>query len=105
MKAPRILLSGSEATVEYRFSAGATIAERGGSECSFKIWRKDKGLETVEIDNYDAYEAQLRYFLDCCARHEQPQVVPHQDSLDVIRMIDHIHQSADTGRIWTMDEE
>ena len=100
-----ILLSGSEATVEYRFSAGATIAERGGSECSFKIWRKDKGLETVEIDNYDVYEAQLRYFLDCCARHEQPQVVPHQDSLDVIRMIDHIHQSADTGRIWTMDEE
>jgi len=100
-----IVLSGSKATVEYRFSAGATIAERGGSSCSFKIWREGTGLETYDIENYDAYEKQLRYFLELVEKHEQPGVVPHQDSIDVIRMIDHIHQSADTGRIFTMDED
>jgi predicted dehydrogenase len=94
-----ILLAGTQATVEYRYSAGATIADRAGSLCEFKVWRRGAGLQHYEIENYDAYEKQLRYFLDCCAAGRQPAIVPHQDSLDVIRMIQAIHDSADSGEI------
>jgi len=90
---------GSEATVEYSYSAGATIADRGGSKCEMKVWRKETGLEEIEVQNYDAYQKQLEYFVSCVKTKRQPEIITPQQSYEVILAIEALHESADSGEI------
>lgn len=90
---------GTKATVEYSYSAGATIADRSGSKTEMKLWRKDKGMEELSLQSYDAYERQLRYFVDCVEKGEQPKVITPEESFEVIEMIDALHRSADQKEI------
>lgn len=93
---------GTGATVEYSYSAGATIADRSGSKTEMKVWRKDKGLEEVQLRAYDAYERQLAYFVDCVRANRKPDIITPEESYDVIAMIDALHHSADIGEIVTL---
>lgn len=90
---------GTKATVEYSYSAGATIADRMGSKCEMKIWRKDTGFEEQQVEEYDAYQRQLEYFISCVREKKQPEIITPEQSYEVISMIDAIHRSADTGEI------
>lgn len=90
---------GAKATLEYHYSAGATIADRSGSRSDMKLWRKDSGLEIHTVKDYDAYQRQMEYFLECIRNKRHPEVVTPQQSLEVIEMIDALHRSADTGEI------
>jgi predicted dehydrogenase len=90
---------GTEATVEYSYSAGATIADRSGSRTEMRIWRRGSGLETAALVPYDAYERQMRYFLECVRDRRQPEIITPEESYDVIALIDALHRSADTGDI------
>lgn len=90
---------GSKATVEYSYSAGATIADRSGSKCEMKIWRKDVGLETYKVQEYDAYQKQLEYYIDCLKEGRQPEIITPEQSYDVICMIEAVKESADKGQV------
>ena len=90
---------GTKATVEYNYSAGATIADRSGSKTNMKVWRKDKGLEEISLPEYDAYERQLRYFLNCVEKNIKPEIITPEESYEVIAMIDALHRSADQNAI------
>lgn len=93
---------GSKATLEYSYHAGATIADRSGSECKMKIWRKDIGLDEKNIEEYDAYQRQLEYYIDCVKNGKQPEIITPEESYDVICMIEAIKDSADKNQIITM---
>ena len=90
---------GSQATLEYSYHAGATIADRSGSECKMRIWRKDLGLQEIDVEEYDAYQKQLEYFIGCVTEGRQPQIITPEQSYDVICMIEAIKDSADRGEI------
>ena len=94
-----VRIVGTGATVEYGYSAGATIADRSGSKTEMKIWRKGKELETPTLAAYDAYERQMRYFVDCVENKRQPGIITPEESYEVIAAIDALHRSADTGEI------
>lgn len=91
------------ATIEYSYSAGVTIADRSGSKSEMKIWKKDEGLKTKEVAEYDAYQAQMEYFLDCIKVNKQPEIITPEESYDVICMIDALHRSADSGKLVTLE--
>lgn len=91
------------ATVEYSYSAGATIADRSGSKSEMKVWKKDEGLTTSQVGEYDAYKAQMEYFVNCIRENKQPEIITPQESYDVIRMIDALHRSADSGELIRLD--
>jgi predicted dehydrogenase len=94
-----VRIMGTKATVEYSYSAGATIADRSGSKMELKIWRKEQGKAELALTPYDAYERQLRYFLDCVKSGKQPEIITPEQSYDVIAMIDALHRSADEKKI------
>jgi len=94
-----ITLTCTEATIEYKYHAGATITDRTGEFCEFKIWRKGIGVEEFTVDIYDAYETQLREFIACVEAGKQSDIMPISDSVEVIQAVDAIHQSADDGKI------
>ncbi len=94
-----VSIVGTKATVEYSYSAGATIADRKNSKSEMKIWRKNVGLEVKNIELYDAYKRQMEYFLNCVKENKQPEIITPEQSLEVITMIKALHRSADTGKI------
>lgn len=94
-----VSIIGTKATVEYSYSAGATIAERASSASKMKIWKKDLGLTVAEIEDYDAYQKQMDYFVNCVRTNTQPTIITPDESLEVIKMIDAIHKSADEEKI------
>lgn len=98
-----VRIVGTKASVEYSYSAGATIADRSASKSELKVWRKDKGLDTCAVSDYDAYEKQMRYFLNCVENKVQPDIITPDESYEVIKMIDALHRSADTGEIIVLD--
>ena len=94
-----VSIVGTKATVEYSYSAGATIADRKNSKSEMNIWRKNVGLEVKNIELYDAYKRQMEYFLNCVKENKQPEIITPEQSLEVITMIKALHRSADTGKI------
>jgi predicted dehydrogenase len=94
-----IRIMGSRATVEYSYSAGATIADRPSGKTELKLWRQGQGKTAVALNAYDAYERQLRYFLDCVENNRKPEIITPEQSREVIAMIDALHRSADGKKI------
>ncbi|MGI6466610.1 MAG: Gfo/Idh/MocA family protein [Sphaerochaetaceae bacterium] len=94
-----VKIVGTKATVEYSYSAGATIADRSGSKCEMKVWKKDQGLTELEVKSFDAYQKQMAYFINCLKENKQPEIITIDESLEVIKMIDAIHKSADIGEV------
>ncbi len=91
-----VSIIGTKMTVEYSFRAGITIADRAGASSSFKIWRKDQGLEEILVEDYDAYARQLKYFVDCLKTGRKPEIITLEESLQVITLIDTLVESAIT---------
>jgi predicted dehydrogenase len=94
-----IRIMGSRATAEYSYSAGATIADRPSGAAELKVWRQGQGKTAMALNAYDAYERQLRYFLDCAENNRKPEIITPEQSREVIDMIDALHRSADEKKI------
>lgn len=99
-----VKIVGTKATIEYDYTAGATIADRSSSRCLMKMWLKGKPVQTLNFDpNADAYQTQMDYYLNCLETGQQPNIITPKESLDVIQMIDAIHRSADETAILKID--
>lgn len=98
-------IAGSEATVEYQYSSGAVtlVGHSGGmnsvSSNDMRIWKKKEGYGSVPIQQYDAYQEQMQYFVDCVRKGCQPEVITPKQSYEVICMMDAIRRSADNNEI------
>ena len=99
-----ISIIGSEATLEYDYHAGIRIADTDEEESRFRIWRKGKGLEEPEIEYGDAFERQMRYFLDCVKNKKYPTLITPDESFEVIHLVDALHESAHSGQAIKIDE-
>lgn len=99
-----VKIVGTKATIEYDYAAGATIADRSSAQCQMKMWRKGQPVETFDLDpNADPYQTQMDYYVNCLETGQQPAVITPEESLDVIQMIDALHESADKTAILRVD--
>lgn len=90
---------GSKAAAELTYCAGYDINQRDGALAQLKIFREGQGAEIIDLEQYDAYAAEIAYFLDCLDKGVKPSVVTAQDSVEVIRTVNAIRASADTNSI------
>ena len=92
-------IMGSRAAAELTYRAGYDINQRDGALAELKIFREGQPAETISLEQYDAYRAEIAYFLECLDRGTKPAVVTIEDSIEVIRTVNAIRRSADTGSI------
>lgn len=98
-------IDGSRATVEYRYSSGAsTLISRSGnahskSTCNMHIWKKGTGHENIPIRQYDAYQRQMEYFIECVKKGRRPEIITPEQSYEVICMMDAVRRSADSNEV------
>lgn len=93
---------GSKAAAELTYCAGYSINDRGGALAQLKIYRDGREPEILDLDQYDAYAAEIAYFLDCLDKGVKPAVVTPQDSVEVMRTVNAIHDSANRSAIITL---
>ena len=92
-------IMGSKAAAELTYRAGYDINQRDGAFAELKIFREGQPFEIISLEQYDAYRAEIAYFLECLDRGVKPAVVTAEDSVEVIRTVNAIRRSADTGSI------
>lgn len=89
-----IRLMGSKATVEFTYEAGANINERDDSYILMRIFRDVQPVESYTPEDYDAYEKEIAYFLDCLDKGVKPSVATAADGLEVVRVLAGVRESA-----------
>lgn len=90
---------GSKAAAELTYSAGFDINQRDSALAQLKIFREGQPAEIINLDQYDPYAAEIAYFLDCLDKGIKPSVITPEDSVEVIRTVNAIHESAETNSI------
>jgi predicted dehydrogenase len=91
-------ICGTRATLEYRYRA-AVLDIRANVTAQMLLFRQDSPIENITPEDYDPYQKQLEYFLDCVDRDEKPGLVPLEDSLRSISLLDAVRASAASGEI------
>jgi UDP-N-acetylglucosamine 3-dehydrogenase len=87
---------GTLATVEMKYCAGSNIGERDSIDSEIRIFKKGSEQILKKLDLYDGYTKQLEYYLDCVSKNIQPDRVPHDQNLEVIKIACAIRESAET---------
>ncbi len=78
---------------QYPFSMEYTVVGDGGAvEYSSAgrpatFYRAGGGAEDLESDGGDWYQAEIRYFLDCCRRNAWPELCPPEASAAAVRLM------------------
>lgn len=90
---------GSKAAAELTYCAGYDINQRDGALAQLKIYREGQLPEIIDLAQYDAYAAEIAYFLSCIDGNTSPEIVTVADSVEVIRTVNAIRTSADTNSI------
>ena len=88
---------GDKGTIDFKFSAGFNLEDRDSAINSYVLYTASDEPTQPEFEHPDAYEVELRYFLDCVEKGEKPTIITPDSSLDSIRMTDAVLRSLESG--------
>jgi predicted dehydrogenase len=72
---------------------------------SFELEDADGARERVETPGDDEYRLEVEYFAECVRAGRQPEVVSHADTLENMRTIDALYESARSGRVVELERQ
>lgn len=96
-------IMGTKSTVEYSYRAGFDINQRDNAELSLIVYKDGQQPQVIYPEPYDAYTKQLKYFISCVENKKNPDIITIDQSIEVIRTVDAIQKSADTGLVVVLD--
>ncbi|HWL10788.1 MAG TPA: Gfo/Idh/MocA family oxidoreductase, partial [Planctomicrobium sp.] len=82
-------------TVNFEF---ATAAYDLSHPSPLKLYTKDNGEQTIEIESGMGYEREIDYFLNCIHENRPSQRVTLEEAADSVRLIEAEIRSLQTGR-------
>ena len=91
-------MTGDKATIDYKFTAGFNIENLSAASAQTILFEKDKDPAVLAIGGMDAYEAEIRAFIDCVKTSKALPIQP-SDSVKVIKVIEAIQESLETGKV------
>lgn len=92
-------VAGEQGVVEYHFKAEGPSVEMGrqaGTRLTVTIG--DRPTAGVEVETYDAYAAEVAYFVDCVRRGEQPSRVTPEEARLALQVSLAAKASLETGQ-------
>ena len=89
---------GSSAAFEYTFRSGDDMRGRKHSISVASFYAGDGSTNKLHTSKRDMFVAQLEYFVECLRKRSQPTVCPLEESHEVMRIMDALQQSAETGK-------
>ncbi|NLJ40087.1 MAG: Gfo/Idh/MocA family oxidoreductase [Clostridiales bacterium] len=90
---------GQDVTAEYNLGAGMNLEDPSSFRRALMRYETGKAPVKVPIDELNAYQLEIDYFADCIAEDKEPELVPIEESRDVIRIMLAIKESLETGKV------
>lgn len=94
---------GESRCVEYQMVAGFNLEDVGSAKRAAMLYEKGHQPEKLDIQETDAYQLELEYFVDCIEAGKPFTVITPADSRHVIRIMLAIKQSLETGKVVEVD--
>lgn len=85
-----------ESTIELNVVAGENIESTSSNQ--FFRYVGDKKF-SIEVEKNDPFENELAYFIQCIEAKEENNVIPLEEVLYTLRLLEAIQQSLETGRV------
>ncbi len=91
-------------TGRYEFTSGVRVnGDRASAEYQNKtgrlmLYEADAPARTVDISPYNPYQREVEYFADCVLNQKETTLVPDEDVISVLNILDAIRRSLETGQ-------
>ena len=81
-------INGTKAAAEYSNHTGSLV-----------LYEKDSPARTIDISKYNPYSREVEYFAGCVRNHEPTKLMPGEDVVAVLKILEAAKQSLTTGQI------
>ena len=89
-------VTGSSGCLEFSFRVAGNVEKRKEAESTLRLYASDGTITEPEVAADDMYAAQLRYFVECVARNQPPDLCPPEETLEVMRIMTACRESLST---------
>jgi predicted dehydrogenase len=100
-----IHILGSQGAIEYTFRVGTNLEARDQATHSFRLYKTDGTVTEPSVAAEDMFAAQLSYFVHRVADRQAPSLCPPEETCQVMQVMKASRQSADTGRVITLERD
>lgn len=91
----------NERAIDFQLTAGENIEQI--NEMKLVLY-DGKDQKIADVNGADAFRNELGYFLNCLERNQENQIIPLDDVLYNIQVLEAIEQSLETGRVQFLNE-
>ncbi len=89
-------LLGERGTVDFRVEAGENIESVDDGQTKF-VYYDEAGAEVVQVNDGDAFANELAYFVDCIRGRKENTIIPLDDVIYTMEILEAIEESLNTG--------
>lgn len=96
----RMRVLGTKGSLEFTFISGENIGPESTS--SLVMYKPNDGGKLVEVNNYDAYGMEVRYFVDCIINGAPTETVSKESILNVLASVTAAKKSLEDGKVYEL---
>lgn len=89
---------GEDVTEDYLFSAGMNVDDPTSFKRALMRYETGKAPVKIDVEDYDAYLAEIDYYSDCLNSGAPTDLVPIEEVKDVVKILLAIKESLETGK-------
>ena len=97
----KLCMVGDEASYEYEMKAGKNLENRESAVRHSNVYSRH-GIEKVVTCDADAYQSELKHFVDCINENRDSEIVSLKSIKNTMQVMEAIKESLEMGRIVTL---
>lgn len=90
---------GTGGSIEFTYSAGFNLEKEGKASAKLVLYENGKPAEIVGVEAGDGYLNEIKYFIGCIEKGEEPLTVTAKESREVLGIILALRKSMETGEV------
>ena len=97
----KLCMVGDDASYEYEMKAGKNLENRESAVRHSNVYSRH-GIEKVVTCDADAYQSELKHFVDCINENRDSEIVSLKSIKNTMQVMEAIKESLEMGRIVTL---
>lgn len=94
-------VQGKNSILDFRVEAGKNIENRQESN-TYMTYYNNEEMKTVDVEKTDAFQNELAYFINCIEQDRENNIIPFDDVLYTLKVLQAIERSLETEQIISM---
>ncbi len=91
-------ITGTHGVYEYHMKTEHNLENRGDSTVSTRFYQNDKPPQELSPYEEDPYAIELRHFIDCIKADKDSPIIPPEDTLETLLVIEAIERALESGQ-------